>query len=49
MHNDRCADTSGQKLKYKSLCIEMQQMWSMKCMNILVITGATRRVTNGLK
>jgi hypothetical protein len=37
------------KLKYKSLYIEMQRMWNMKCMNILVIIGATRTVTNGLK
>jgi len=36
------------KLKYKSLCMEMQQMWNMKCMNILVIIGATSTVTNSL-
>jgi len=27
------------RLKYKSLCIEMQQMWNMKCMMIPVIIG----------
>jgi len=37
------------KLKYKSLCIEIQQMWNMKCMIKLVITGAIRMVTKGLK
>ena len=37
------------KLKYKSLCIEMQRMWNIKCMNILVIVGVTRTVTKGLK
>jgi di/tricarboxylate transporter len=33
------------KLKYKSLCKEIQWMWNMKCMIILVITGATGIVT----
>jgi len=37
-----------QKLKYKSLCIEIQQMWNTKCM-IPVLTGATGIVTKGLK
>jgi hypothetical protein len=41
---------AGKKqLKYKSLCIEIQKMWNMKCMIILVIIGATRIVTKGLK
>jgi hypothetical protein len=48
MHTDGCGDTSGQKSrtkgnrkekKYMSFCIEIQQMWNMKC-----ITGATGRV-----
>jgi hypothetical protein len=34
-------------LKYKSLCIEIQQLWNMKLMIIPVITGATRIVTKG--
>ena len=36
------------KLKYKSLCIEIQQMWNLKC-NIPVITGATIIVKRGLR
>jgi hypothetical protein len=37
------------KLKYKSLCIEIQQMWNMQCMIIPVVTGVTGMVTKGLK
>jgi hypothetical protein len=37
------------KLKYKSLCIDVQQMWNTKCMIILVITGATGIITNRFK
>jgi hypothetical protein len=29
------------KLKYRSSCIEIQQMWDMKCMIIPVVIGAT--------
>jgi hypothetical protein len=36
------------KLKYKSLCIEIQRMWNMKCMIIPVVIGATGTVTKGL-
>jgi hypothetical protein len=37
------------KLKYKCLCVEIQQMWNMKCMIVLVIIGAIGKVTKGLK
>jgi hypothetical protein len=58
MHTDRHGNGSVQKchtkgsrkkLKYKSICIEIQQMWNMKCMIILVVTGATRIVTKVFK
>jgi hypothetical protein len=34
------------KLKYKSLCIEMQQMWDMKCMVIPVVGNWSHRCSN---
>jgi hypothetical protein len=37
------------KLKYKSLCIEIQQMWNLKCTIIPVIIGATGIVTRSLR
>jgi len=37
------------KLKYKSLCIEIQRMWSLKCTIIPVIIGATGIVTRSLR
>jgi hypothetical protein len=37
------------KLKYKSLCIEIQRMWNLKCTIIPVINGATGIVTRGLR
>ena len=37
------------KLKYKCLCVEIQQIWNMKCMIVPVIIGATGRVTKGLE
>jgi len=37
------------KLKYKSLCIEIQRMWNLKCTIIPVITGATGIVTRNLR
>ena len=36
-------------LKYKSLCIEIQQMWNLKCTIILVIIGATGIGTRSLR
>jgi hypothetical protein len=35
------------KVKYKSLCIEIQRMWDMKFMIITVIIGATGIGTKG--
>ena len=37
------------KLKYKNLCIEIQQMWNLKCKIIPVIIGATEILTKGLR
>ena len=37
------------KLKYKSLCTEIQQMWNLKCTIIPIITGATGIVTRSLR
>jgi uncharacterized membrane protein len=38
-----------EKIKYKCLCNQMQQMWNMENMITPVITGATVVVTKGLK
>jgi hypothetical protein len=57
MHTDRygntrrqkcCAKGSRKELKYKSLCIEIQQMCNLKCTIIPVIIGATGIVTRSL-
>ena len=37
------------KLKYKSLCIEIQRMWKLKCTIIPLTIGATGIVTRSLK
>ena len=36
-------------LQYKSLCIEIQRMWNLKCAILPVIIGATGIVTRSLK
>jgi hypothetical protein len=45
----RCREKEAdKKLKYvyKSLCIEMQRMWNLKCKIIPIIIAATEIVTN---
>ena len=37
------------KLKYKSLCIEIQRMWNLKCTIIPIIIGAIGIVTRSLR
>jgi hypothetical protein len=37
------------KLKYKSLCIEIQRMWNLKCTIVPIAIGATGKVTRSLK
>jgi hypothetical protein len=37
------------KLKYNSLCTEIQRMWYMKCVIVPVVIGAIGIVTKGLK
>jgi hypothetical protein len=37
------------KLTGKSLCIETERMWNMKCMTIPVITGTTGTETKSSK
>ena len=37
------------KLKYKSLCIEIQRIWNLKCTIIPVIIGATGIVTRSFR
>ena len=37
------------KLKYKSLRIEIQRMWNLKCTVVPVIIGATGIVTRSLR
>ena len=37
------------KLKYNSLCIEVQRMWNLKCTIVPVIIGATGIVTRSLR
>jgi len=58
MHTDRygntrrqkcCAKGSGKKLKYNSLCTEMQRMWNLKCTIVPVIIGAIGIITRSLK
>jgi hypothetical protein len=38
-----------EKLKYKSLCIEIQRMWNLKCTIIPVIIGVSGSLRKNLK
>jgi len=58
MHTHRCGNTrrqkccakgSRKKLKDKSLCIEMQRTWNLKCTIVPVIIGAIGIVTRSLR
>jgi len=58
MHTDRCgnicrqkccAKGNGKNLKYKTLRIEIQRMWNLKCTIVPVIIGATGIVTRSLR
>ena len=40
---------SEKKLKYKSLCAEIQRMWNLKCATVPVVIGATVIVTRSLR
>ena len=40
---------AGKKLKYMSLCIEIQRLWNLKCTIVPVITGAAGIVTRSLR
>jgi len=48
-NNNVVQKEAEKKLKYKSLCIEIQRMWNLKCMTVPVIIGATGIVTRSLK
>jgi len=54
-NNNKAADRNvvqkeaEKKLKYKSLCIEIQRMWNLKCTIVQVIIGATGIVTRSLR
>jgi hypothetical protein len=37
------------KLKFKSLCIQIQRMWNLKCTIIPIVIGTTGIVTRSLK
>jgi 6-phosphogluconate dehydrogenase len=56
MYTSRCGNTADRvvtqkeaekALKYKSLCTDIQQMWNMTCVIILVILGAIEILTQG--
>jgi hypothetical protein len=48
-NNNNMQKEAEKKLKYKSLCIEIQRMWNLKCTIIPIVIGATGIVTRSLK
>ena len=42
-------ERAEKKLKYTSLCMEIQRMWNLKCTIMPVIIGATGIVTRSLR
>ena len=49
MHIDVVQKEAEKKLKYSSLCIEVQRMWNLQCTIVPVIIGATGIVTRSLR
>jgi len=47
--NNNNSNNNVNKLKYKTLCIEIQRMWNLKCTIIPIIIGATGIVTRSLR
>jgi fructose-1,6-bisphosphatase/sedoheptulose 1,7-bisphosphatase-like protein len=48
-NNNNNEKEAEKKLKYKSLCIEIQRMWNLKCTIAPIVIGATGIVTRSLK
>jgi hypothetical protein len=48
-NNNNNNNNNNIKIKYKSLCTEIQRMWNLKCTIIPVIIGATGIVTRSLR
>ena len=48
-HRNVVQKEAEMKLKYKSLCIEMQRMWNLKCTIIPERIGTTGIVTRSLR
>ena len=48
-HRNAVQKVAEKKLKNKSLCIEIQRMWNLKCTIVPVIIGTTGTVTRSLR